>query len=310
MAKSKKTLAAFLAVLICIVVVVAVVMMPDGASRMPERPSDSVIYSVRSAPVTRDTLIAYIQAGGDVEARRSVDVYPDMGGKLVRTSVSLGSSVTRGQVIAEVDPSLPGVPYGISPVVAPLSGAVISQPLQPGTTVTTSTAVAVIGSIDDLQITTNVPERYAGLLETGMRAVVNLDAYPGVDFPATVVRVAPVVDAVSRTKELQLSFDRYDSRINAGMYAKIKLYTTEKNNAIVVPEVAVLTAYGKQHVFLVSEDGNTAVQCDVTTGMTVDGLTEIVDGLDDSDRVIIEGMHLLFDGSAIRDISAAGGDSV
>ncbi len=305
MANTKKKAAVVIVAAICVIVVVAVFMMPGGASRMPERSADqTVTYSVRSEPAARQTLIDYIQASGDVEATSSIDVYPDMGGKLVRTHVNLGSMVTRGQVIAEVDPSTPGVPYEISPVVAPLSGAITSQPLQPGSTVTTSTAIAVIGSIDDLQVTTNVPERYSALLSTGMQAVVTLDAYPGVEFAATVVRVSPVVDSTSRTKELQLTFNEDDSRINAGMYAKVRLFTTEKNNAIVVPETAILTSFGTPHVFVVSEDGSRAIQRNVDVGMTVDGLTEIVSGINDNDRVIIEGMHLLYDGASIRDISA------
>lgn len=305
MAKTKKALAAIIVVVICVAVIVAVILMPGGATEMNTATTENVVYSVRSAPVTRQTLVDYIQASGDVEATRSIEVYPDMGGKLVRTNVNLGSMVTRGQVIAEVDPSTPGVPYEISPVIAPLAGAITSQPLQPGTTVTTSTAVAIIGSIDDLQVTTNVPERYAALLQTGMQAIVTLEAYPGVEFEATVVRVSPVVDSVSRTKELQLNFNRRDSRINAGMYAKIRLYTTERDNAIVVPEVAIVSSFGRQHVFVISDDGTRAVQRDVATGMTVDGLTEILDGINDTDRVVIEGMHLLFDGSLIRDISLA-----
>ncbi len=302
---SKKVAAIIIALVICVIAVVAVFKMPSGSGpRRPERMDEEVIYSVRSAPVSRETLIDYIPSSGDVEATQSIEVYPDMPGKLVSTNVSLGSTVTRGQVIAQVDPSTPGVPYAMSPVVAPLSGAIISQPLQPGTTVTTTTAVAMIGSIGNLQVTANVPERHAALLRTGMQADISLEAYPGVNFPATVVRVSPIVDSTSRTKELRLSFNQMDSRINAGMYAKLKLYTTERNNAIVVPEVSIISAFGKQHVFVVSDDGNTAVQRDVTIGMTVDGRTEILSGLSDTDKVIIEGMHLLFDGSRIRDISS------
>ena len=307
----KKIAAIIVVAVICVVVIVAVLRSPRGdegqGARRPQKPQqeEETVYSVRSSLVTRQTLIDYISASGDVEATRSIEVYPDMGGKLVRTNVSLGSTVRRGQTIAAVDPSTPGVPYEISPVIAPLSGAITSQPLQPGTTVTTTTAIAVIGSIDDLQVTTNIPERYAGLLATGMQAVITVDAYPGVEFPATVVRVSPVVDSTSRTKELRLNFNEKDDRINAGMYAKIRLYTTEKENVIVVPETAILSAFGQQHVFLVSGDGRTAVQRQITTGMTVDGLTEVISGLSDTDRVIIEGMHLLFDGSAIRDISSS-----
>ncbi len=291
---------------ICVVLIALMILIPGGKkdSGPAGKDSEEIVYAVRSASVGRQTLISYIQANGDVEATSSIDVYPDMGGKLVRTHVNLGSQVTKGQVIAEVDPSTPGVPYEISPVRAPLSGAITSQPLQPGTTVTTTTAVAVIGSIDDLQITANVPERYASLLRTGMKADVTLEAYPGVTFSATVTRVSPVVDSISRTKELQFSFDNQDPRINAGMFAKIKLYTTEKENVLVVPETCIISSFGKQHVFVIGPDGNKAVKRDIAIGMSVDGMVEVISGLTENDKVIIEGVQLLSDGSSIRDITS------
>ncbi|MBO8450573.1 MAG: efflux RND transporter periplasmic adaptor subunit [Spirochaetes bacterium] len=313
MAFSSKHLNTVIILIACVIVVAVVILRPAGETAAAVAPAEEETrYSVRSIPAPRETLTSYIQSSGEVEATRSIDVYPDMGGKLVRTNITLGSWVRRGDVIAEVDPSTPGVPYEISPVIAPLSGAVTSQPLQPGTTVSTGTAVAVIGSIDDLQITVHIPERYAALLQTGMQAEVTLDAYPGVIFPATVVRVSPVVDSVSRTKELQLTLNEKDSRVNAGMFAKVRLYTIRKENVVVVPETSILVAMGQEHVFVVSGDGRTAVQRGVTTGMRVDGMVEITAGLEEGEKVIIDGMHLLFDGSPIRDISSSvsGGNAV
>ena len=306
MAFTKQQKTTITVAVVCVAVVAAMMFLrPSGNTAAVEAAdAEATVYSVRSVLAEKDTLISYIQSSGDVEATSSIEVYPDMGGKLVRMHVNLGSQVKKGQVIAEVDPSTPGVPYELSPVLAPLSGAITSQPLQPGTTVATSTAVAVIGSIDDLQITVHIPERHASLLHTGMKADVTVEAYPGVNFPATVVRISPVVDSVSRTKELQLTFDTKDDRVNAGMFAKVRLYTTQKDDVIVVPETAIMTALGKQYVFVMNSEGNKAVQRNITTGMSVDGLVEVVSGINEGDRIIIEGMHLLYDGSSVRDISS------
>lgn len=289
---------------VCVLAVAAAVFIPQSASGkpIPAVESATAVYTVRSEKVVQQNLISYIQTNGDVEAASSIEVYPDMGGKLVRTSVALGSQVRKGQVIAEVDPSTPGVPYAISPVRAPLSGAITSVPLQPGTTVTVNTPIAVIGSIDDIQISANIPERYASLLKPGLKADITLEAYPGIIFPATVTRVSPVVDALSRTKEIQLIFEQSDDRINAGMFAKIKLYTTETDNVLTIPEACIVTSFGNKSVFVLSGD-STVSQREVTTGMSVDGIVEVKTGLNLDDRVIVEGMQLLTDGAVVRDIS-------
>lgn len=289
---------------ICVIAVAAAVFIPQTASGStnPAAEPTQAVYTVRSAQVVQQDLVSYIESNGDVEAISSVEVYPDMGGKLVKTSVALGSQVQRGQVIAEVDPSTPGVPYAISPVRAPISGSVTSVPLQPGTTVTTATAVAVIGSIDDIQVSANIPERYAAILHTGLKADISLEAYPGEVFGATVTRVSPVVDSLSRTKEVQLVFDQEDERINAGMFAKIKLYTTETDDVLTVPETCIVTSLGEQCVFVLNSD-STVSQRAITTGMSVDGIVEVKSGLNLDDRVIVEGMQLLTDGALVRDIS-------
>ena len=70
------------------------------------------------------------------------------------------------------------------------------------------------------------------LLKIGLKAEISLEAYPEQIFSATVVRVSPVLDAASRTKQVILNFDKKDSRVNAGMFAKVKLYTVDYVNVV------------------------------------------------------------------------------
>ena len=71
---------------------------------------------------------------------------------------------------------------------------------------------------------------------------------------ATVSRISPVLDAATRTKEVILNFDEKDSRINAGMFAKVKLYTIDYSNHIVIPQDALVTNNDDKYVFVTKED--------------------------------------------------------
>jgi len=235
-------------------------------------------------------------------------VYPDISGKLVRVNAHLGSSVRKGDRIAAVDPSKPGSSYALSPVYAPISGTVTSMPEKIGATVSTGTVIAVIGDISNLQVAAKIPEREIAVIKTGFHAIVNFEAYPGVEFPATIFRVSPLVDSVSRTKEIFLSFDDEDSRINAGMFAKIKLYTTVARGAVTVPEDAVVLNYDKQYVYVVNDD-STVSKREVKRGVTVDGVSQILSGLDSGERVALQGVTVLSDGAKIKDIGASGGNA-
>lgn len=279
---------------------------PAGVGGRGGRGGNSAVVSVRTMTAEITTLHGYVNTNGEVESQNSVSVYPDMGGKVISTSVMLGSSVKKNDIIAYVDPSEPGTNYRSSPVYAPISGSVISTPLKNGKKVTTSTAIAIIGDINNLQVTANVPERYVAVLKKGLKAEVSVEAYPGVIFAATVSRVSPVVDATTRTKEVILTFDRHDERINAGMFAKVKLYTEDYSGAVVMPSDALVQNGDDFFAYIVNSSGDseTVSKVKVEKGKTVDGYVQILSGVKAGDKVVIQGMASLGDGSKILDISS------
>ncbi len=267
------------------------------------RGGGNTVFTVRSVEAKNAVLTDYVITNGEVESQSAVEVFPSMSGKIAQINVMLGSHVNRGDVIAKVDPSEPGTKYALSPVEAPISGSIVSSPLKIGTTVTTNSAVTMIGDIDNLQISCSIPERYVAELKTGLKAEVSLEAYPGIVFSATVSRVSPVVDSSTRTKEIILNFDKKDSRINAGMFAKIKLYTTKYLGQLVVPsDAVVLNDDGSAYLFVVN-DNSTVSRREVKTGKSVDSMIQITDNLMPGEKVVYEGMLSLSEGAKVNDLS-------
>lgn len=277
---------------------------PRGAgARSGGRSGSGATVSVKTEPAEIKTLHGYVNTNGEVESQNSVSVFPDMSGKVISTSVMLGSQVKKNEIIAYVDPSEPGTNYRSSPVYAPIFGSIISTPLKNGTKVTTSTAIAIIGDINNLQVSANVPERYVAVLKPGLKAEVFLEAYPDAVFYATVSRVSPIVDSASRTKQVILTFDSRDSRINAGMFAKVKLYT-EDYSGLPVTQTNALVQNGDDFFVYVAREDSTVSKIQVKKGNEVDGLVQIAEGLSGGERVVVQGMASLGDGSRIQDISA------
>ncbi len=261
-------------------------------------------FTVRTAAVERRTLQDYIESNGDIVVDASVKVYPQVSGEIRSMKVALGSEVAKGQLIAEVDPSTPGSAYALNPVHAPIAGTVTSSPLPVGSTVTASSAIVELGDVTDIEAEAMIPERYVGVLKVGLKAAVSFEAYPGESFAATVTRVSPVVDAASRTKTIRLSFDRADPRIDAGMFAKIRLDTVTYAERLTVSEGAVLSDSSGSYVFVVNADG-TASKRAVAIGAGVDELVELKSGVAEGELVVVEGASALSDGAAVKDITAA-----
>ncbi|HUW71086.1 MAG TPA: efflux RND transporter periplasmic adaptor subunit [bacterium] len=277
------------------------------AGKRPARAGATSTFSVRTAPITRGTIQDYIETNGDIVVDSTVDVNPYVAGKLVSIKVLLGARVEAGQLLAEIDPSTPGSTYTVNPVNAPISGTITSLPASVGSKVSTTSVVARIGVLDStgLQASARIPERYVGVLKTGLKAAISLEAYPGMTFAATVTRVSPVVDSTSRTKEIRLSFDLADPRINAGMFAKIRLNTTAYQDRITVPENAIQSDSTGDYAFVVGAD-NKVSKRKVDLGVTVDGVVEVKAGLKEGDIVVVEGASVLTDGATVKIVASSG----
>ena len=297
-------------IIVCIVLVIAVVAFviiskknSKGGGWGPGMgDSQQTVVSVKTQTAEVTTLHDYVSTNGEVQPQSSIEVFPDVGGRIVSVNVSLGSQVTRGQVIAEIDPSTPGEMYAHSQVYAPISGTITKSPLKAGAKVSTSSSLTNIGDVDNLQITASIPERYVAVLKTGLKANISFEAYPGVVFTATVTRVSPVVDSSSRTKEVIMNFDKKDDRVDAGMFAKVVLYIQDYKGAITMPSDSVVNKSDKLYAYIVKDD-STVEQREVTEGNSVDGIVQILTGIKTGEKIVVEGMSVLADGSKIKDIT-------
>lgn len=263
--------------------------------------STETVVTVRTKIAEKKILHDYVITNGEIESKSSVAVFPDIGGKVYQNFVGLGSVVKKGDVIAEIDPSEPGSYYTHSKVFAPVSGTIIASVLESGTKVSTQSVITTIGDVSNLQVKVRIVERYVANIKKGLKAKIVLDAYENEFFDATVIKVSPVVDQTSRTKEVILDFDKKDERINAGMFAKVTLWTVDYSGFVIVPASCIVTKGKHNYVFVFSEDGKTAIKKEVTLGHSVDNLVQ-VEGIQEGERIVVEGMSVLTDGSLVKDI--------
>jgi RND family efflux transporter MFP subunit len=240
-----------------------------------------------------------VMINGDVLAASQVSIYPTMAGKLTEARFRVGSRVSRGQIVAMVDPSRPGEVFSQSPVISTISGTVLQAPLHSGDTVTTGPAVYIIGDLSTLAVETFVPERYANAARRGLPALVTLEALPGEAFPTTVDEVSPVLDPASRTLRIRLRFSRPDERIRAGMFATVSLVTNARRDVPVIPRSSVINTYGSWIVFVV-DDSNIARRKVITLGIENETSIEVLSGIETGDRVVSAGQNFLSDGDPVR----------
>lgn len=259
-----------------------------------------VTYSVLVETMEPGIMENYLKFNGDVIAETSVDIYPDASGKLTKLSVSLGDYVRKGQVIAEVDPSLPGQIYVASPVKSTISGIVTDLPHKVGATIsTTQVPLATVGDLADLQLESYISEKNMALIKLGQQAEIGFEPFEGEIFSGSVIELSPVVDKSSRTMEIKISLDNEDGRVKSGMFGSIRLITELKENILSISSESLIDGNDGSFVYIVSS-ANTVAQTSVETGLILDGRVEITSGLIAGDQVVTRGQSMLQDGSSVK----------
>ena len=306
--KTKSTVGVVIAIILITVVAIVAVNLFKGKKK-PAFPmaggmgrNVSSVTSVKTVIADYSVLHDYVVTNGEIETQKSIEVFPSIGGKVVEMKVSLGSPVKAGDVIAYIDPSEPGSYYAKSPVTAPIDGSIITSPVKTGQKVSMSSVITKIGDIDNLQVTAKIPERYIGDLHIGQKAEVSLKAYPEDVFYAKVVRISPVVDPASRTKEIILNFDKKYEKVNAGMFAKVKLFTLDYEGYPTIKQDAFVNNNDEYYLFVVKPDSKVEKR-KVLRGKNVDGYYQVLDGVKPGEIVVVEGMLTLYEGAEVKDIS-------
>jgi membrane fusion protein (multidrug efflux system) len=187
---------------------------------------------------------------------------------------------------------------------APFSGVIGLRSVSVGDYVKEGADIVNLEAIDPLKVDFRVPEVYLRQVKAGQALQVTLDAYPGKTFEGRVFAVNPLLDAAGRAVVIRAQVKNADASLRPGMFARVRLITSESADSLVVPEQALVPQGTEQFVFRVV-DGR-AVRVKVEVGQRRDGKAEVVTGLAAGDVVVAAGQQRLRDGVPV---AVRGGDA-
>lgn len=164
------------------------------------------------------------------------------------------------------------------------AGQVISR-MNPGRGVQT---IATLSDIDTVKVEGNVPERFLALATQGAKIELSIAAFPGEKFLGELYFVAPQIDPINRTALVKARVPNPDLRLKPGMFASADLSLRVKDNAIVIPEAALMPQGENFAVIVVTAD-STAEMRPVKAGVRMAGRVEIIDGIKEGETVVVEG---------------------
>lgn len=181
---------------------------------------------------------------------------------------------------------------------APFAGIAGARLVSIGDYVTSQTRLVSLQTVNPQHVTLSVPERYAEQLRTGLEVTFAVAALRGRTFTGRVVFVDPVVRLPARTILLKAIVPNPRRELAAGMFAEGRLVAAARENAVVVPEEAVLPTQGVTLVYVVA-DGR-AQRRQVEIGVRTPGFVEIASGLEAGEQVVVGGLERITDGATVR----------
>lgn len=182
---------------------------------------------------------------------------------------------------------------------APFSGVVGIRTVSVGDYVKDGADLVNLEDLSSVKVDFRIPEKYSDRVRPGQGIEVMLDALPGQTFRARVDAIDPQVDSTGRSALLRGRIENPQGRLKPGMFARVRLILAQRDQALVVPEEAIVPQGQKLTVWKVV-DGK-AVRAEVKIGLRRNARAEIVEGLQKGDVVVTAGqIRLSRDGMAVR----------
>ncbi len=171
-------------------------------------------------------------------------------------------------------------------VVAPFAGTVVQVTVHEGETAY-GEKVVKLADLSALEVVAQVDELDIAELVVGQEAEIRLDALPGQVLQGRVARITPGATPQRGTVgyEVVISFAPGQAPVHSDMTANLSITTLTHDDTLLVPSRAIEMRGRNKYVRVV--EGSSAHDVRVTTGLSDESDTEIIDGLREGQQVIV-----------------------
>ena len=187
---------------------------------------------------------------------------------------------------------------------APYAGVITAWSVDRGALInsgsgSTNTPLFRIAQIDTLRIFANVPQTFARSIKAGQETQIVLQEFPGRAFRGRVASTAGALDPASRTLLTEVRLPNADRALLPGMYAQVRFSVALADPPWLIPASALIVRAGALHVAVVRPDGTAHYQ-KVDVGRDLGSSVEILNGLDGTERLVVNVPDSLREGAPVR----------
>jgi Cu(I)/Ag(I) efflux system membrane fusion protein len=175
---------------------------------------------------------------------------------------------------------------------SPVSGIVTEKKAVQGMRFMPGEMLYQVSDLSAVWVIADVFEQDIGLIRTGAKAKVRINAYPGKVFDGTVSYVYPTLKTETRTLPVRLELANPGLLLKPSMFAEVELSVAGKSTAVTVPISAVIDSGTRQIVLIRQGEGRFEPR-EIKLGSRSDSYVEVIDGLRDGEQVVVTANFLI-----------------
>lgn len=182
-------------------------------------------------------------------------------------------------------------------IVCPVDGTIARRHAEIGEIAPMGGPILTIVTDDALQFAATVSELDVSRIEIGRPVDVTVDGLPGRVITGHVIAVLPAAQVSSRSFTVKVSVPA-NAGAKPGMFARGEIRLRQTTGAVVVPKDVLIERQGGYIAYL--EENGTAKRRQLTLGLEGVAVVEVVEGINEGDRVVLHGKENLSDGAAVE----------
>lgn len=204
---------------------------------------------------------------------------------------------------AEADVANARIVADYSRITSPIDGIITAKHAEVGSMAVPGAPLLTVEDNTKYRLEVSVEESRLSAIHLGQQASLQIDSLTSEPFVGQVSEIVPEADPASRTFMVKIDLPASASKtspsaLRSGLYGKARFAIGEKT-AITIPIKAVIERGQLVQVYVVDLTGTARLRL-IKLGKRTGERVEALSGLSDGDRVVIEGVESLADGSKVR----------
>lgn len=183
-------------------------------------------------------------------------------------------------------------------IVAPITGIITKKSVESGAFANVGAPIATIVDVTKLKVQLNVAERDVYTLKVGDPVEITAVVYPGVTFKGGITFISPSGD-VAHNYPVEVSIVNQEKNpLRAGTYVNIAFNRKNGVATLQIPREALVGSIKNAQVYVV-DDKNVVHLRKITIGSDNGASLEVLDGLQEGERVVTTGQINLADSTQV-----------